>query len=183
MSWKSSHLNFEAQENFESFEDWVNFFWVVPYTFLVIFWEFVVQQDYMPCIVVDDFLIHRFLFSSLACIDNVSILDICRALNFTTPPLLRKILDLPLCSAFVWLEEPLHVVLLSTMPCFVTFFLLLFTVEANDESFACKNCGKMYSNPASLIGHLKYKCNTGEITKIHHAFLLFRVMEVKLLNN
>lgn len=34
--------------------------------------------------------------------------------------------------------------------------------EANDESFACKNCGKMYSNPASLIGHLKYKCNTGQ---------------------
>jgi len=34
--------------------------------------------------------------------------------------------------------------------------------EASDESFACKNCGKMYSNPASLIGHLKYKCNTGQ---------------------
>ena len=35
--------------------------------------------------------------------------------------------------------------------------------EPTDESFACKNCGKMYSNPASLIGHLKYKCNTGVI--------------------
>lgn len=34
--------------------------------------------------------------------------------------------------------------------------------ETEDESFACKNCGKMYSNPASLIGHLKYKCNTGQ---------------------
>lgn len=34
--------------------------------------------------------------------------------------------------------------------------------ETDDDSFACKNCGKMYSNPASLIGHLKYKCNTGQ---------------------
>lgn len=34
--------------------------------------------------------------------------------------------------------------------------------EPADESFGCKNCGKMYSNPASLIGHLKYKCNTGQ---------------------
>lgn len=34
--------------------------------------------------------------------------------------------------------------------------------EPSGESFACKNCGKMYSNPASLIGHLKYKCNTGQ---------------------
>lgn len=34
--------------------------------------------------------------------------------------------------------------------------------EPAGESFACKNCGKMYSNPASLIGHLKYKCNTGQ---------------------
>ena len=38
----------------------------------------------------------------------------------------------------------------------------LFLAEPVDESFACKNCGKMYSNPASLIGHLKYKCNTGK---------------------
>lgn len=36
------------------------------------------------------------------------------------------------------------------------------TEPNDDESFACKNCGKMYSNPASLIGHLKYKCNTGQ---------------------
>ena len=38
---------------------------------------------------------------------------------------------------------------------------ITFSTETEDESFACKNCGKMYSNPASLIGHLKYKCNTG----------------------
>ena len=43
--------------------------------------------------------------------------------------------------------------------------VFLFSAEPDDESFACKNCGKMYSNPASLIGHLKYKCNTG-LTKV-----------------
>ena len=43
--------------------------------------------------------------------------------------------------------------------------IVFFSAEPDDESFACKNCGKMYSNPASLIGHLKYKCNTG-LTKV-----------------
>lgn len=43
----------------------------------------------------------------------------------------------------------------------VTKMTPFFSTEPTDESFGCKNCGKMYSNPASLIGHLKYKCNTG----------------------
>lgn len=31
-----------------------------------------------------------------------------------------------------------------------------------NECFQCRNCGKTYSNAACLLGHLKYKCSTGE---------------------
>lgn len=55
--------------------------------------------------------------------------------------------------------------------CYISnLYFCFFPVEANDESFACKNCGKMYSNPASLIGHLKYKCNTGRTVSIMSYF-------------
>ncbi|KAK3720049.1 hypothetical protein QZH41_015453, partial [Actinostola sp. cb2023] len=34
--------------------------------------------------------------------------------------------------------------------------------DGAEPNFACKNCGKMYTNPSALIGHLKFKCSSGQ---------------------
>ncbi|EDO48955.1 predicted protein [Nematostella vectensis] len=48
------------------------------------------------------------------------------------------------------------------------------SVVPGEESFVCKNCGKMYTNPGALIGHLKFKCNTVRNYALRYPCLPFK---------